>query len=183
MTALDRIGDWIVRASRIGVGLAFAVLIAAVLIQVTGRATGLSPVWTEELTRFALLYLVGFGTGLALRTGDLVNVDVICEALPGDLPRRLRLLAAAVTAALALYLAAPAWKFVAIGAMQTSPALGLRMNLVHVSVWLLLVLLATFAALRIAAMVSGAEDGTPIRTEDGPEEGPDEGLTPQDGVL
>jgi TRAP-type C4-dicarboxylate transport system permease small subunit len=175
MTVLSRTGDWFVTACRIGVGLSFAVLIAAVLIQVVGRVAGASPVWTEELTRFALLYLVAFGAGLALRSGDLVNVDAICEALPGDLPRRLRLLAAAITAALALYLAAPAWKFVAIGVMQTSPALGLRMNFVHFSVWLLLVLLAAFAVLRIVRMIAGAEDGTPIRAEDGLEDGPEDG--------
>lgn len=162
---------------RVGVGLSFAVLIAAVLIQVIGRATGSSPVWTEELTRFALLYLIAFGAGLALRTGDLVNVDVICEALPGDLPRRLRYLAAGVTAALALFLLAPAWKFTAIGVMQTSPALGLRMSFVHVTVWLLLALLAAFAILRITRMASGAEDGTPQR----PEEAPDKTLTHQTG--
>lgn len=172
MTARSRIGEGIVRVCRVGVGLSFAVLIGAVLIQVVGRSTGSSPVWTEELTRFALLYLVAFGAGLALRSGDLVNVDVICEALPGDLPRRLRLLAAGITAALALYLVAPAWKFVAIGVMQTSPALGLRMSMVHFSVWLLLVLLAAFAALRIAGMVAGAEDGTALRPEDMSAEAP-----------
>ena len=49
---------------RLGVGISFLILIGAVTVQVVGRSfVGSSPVWTEELTRFALLYLAGFGTG------------------------------------------------------------------------------------------------------------------------
>jgi TRAP-type C4-dicarboxylate transport system permease small subunit len=156
----------IVFLARLGVGLAFAVLIAAVMIQVVGRLTGSSPVWTEELTRFALLYMVGFGAGLAFRSGDLVNVDVICEALPGRLPWLLRLLAGAATAGLALYLLPQAWKYVAIGKMQTAPAMGVRMHFVHVTVWLLLLGLAVFGLLRVLGMLAGVEDGKPVKPEE-----------------
>ncbi|UOM33010.1 TRAP transporter small permease [Acuticoccus sp. I52.16.1] len=154
------IGAFVVLA-RIGVGLAFAVLIATVMIQVVGRFTGAGPVWTEELTRYALLYLVAFGAGLAFRSGDLVNVDVVCESLPGRIPWVLRLVAAVATAGLALYLLAGAWRFTSIGSMQTSPALGIRMHYVHFTVWLLLALLALFAVLRIVGMLAGTEDGAP----------------------
>ncbi|KUJ81306.1 C4-dicarboxylate ABC transporter substrate-binding protein [Ruegeria profundi] len=133
---------------RIGALVAFSVLIIAVLTQVIGRTIGNSPVWTEELTRFALIYLTAFGTGVALMTGDLVNVDVICDALPGDLPRKLRMLASAATAILSIILIPGAVKYVKIGTLQSSPALALPMEFVHFSVLLLLGLLAAFAALR-----------------------------------
>lgn len=152
--------------ARIGAGLAFAVLMAAVLIQVVGRFIGNSPVWTEELTRFALLYMIAFGAGLAFRSGDLVNVDVISETLPGKLPWLLRLLAALVTGGLALYLLPHAWRYVAIGRMQTAPALGWRMDYVHLTVFLLLAGLALFAALRVLGMLGGTEDGTPDKHPD-----------------
>jgi TRAP-type C4-dicarboxylate transport system permease small subunit len=152
--------------ARFCVGVSFAVLLAAVLVQVIGRATGGSPVWTEELTRFALLFTVAFGVGLAFRTGDLVNVDAVCESLPGRAPWALRLLAAIATAGLTLYLLPHAWRYVSIGRMQTSPALGLRMDIAHASVLLLLGLLAVFAALRVVGMLSGAEDGLPIKPEE-----------------
>ncbi len=147
--------------ARIGVGISFAVLIVSVMVQVIGRVSGSGPVWTEELTRYALLYLVAFGAGLAFRSGDLVNVDVVCESLPGKIPWVLRLFAAIATAGLALYLLAGAWRFTSIGSMQTSPALGIRMHFVHFSVWLLLALLALFAVLRIIGMLAGTEDGAP----------------------
>ncbi len=158
--------SWITRLAQWGTGLSFAVLIGAVLLQVAGRLTGLSPVWTEELTRYALLFSVAFGAGLAFRTGDLVNVDVVCEFLPGRMPWVLRLVGAAATCALALYLLPHAWRYVSIGKMQTSPALGVRMDYIHLTVWLLLALLALFAGLRVVGMLTGAEDGKPVKPDE-----------------
>ncbi len=167
MQTVDRITKIIVWLCRLGLGFSFAILIVTVLIQVIGRTVGFSPVWTEELTRFALLYLAAFGAGLALRSGDLVNVDVICEVLPGRAPWTLRLFAAGVTATLALYLLPAGWKYVSIGHMQTSPALGLQMSWAHFSVFLLLALLVVFAALRIVGMLARLDDGLPQKPDEG----------------
>ncbi|WP_424931234.1 TRAP transporter small permease [Amaricoccus macauensis] len=152
--------------ARLGTGLSFAVLIAAVLMQVVGRLTNSAPVWTEELTRYALLFTVAFGAGLSFRTGDLVNVDVVSESLPGRLPWMLRFLGAIATAGLALFLLPHAWKYVSIGRMQTSPALGLRMDAVHFTIWLMLALIALFAVLRVVGMLTGSEDGRPVLREE-----------------
>ena len=156
----------VTRAAQWGTGLSLAVLIAAVLIQVAGRMAGSSPVWTEEMTRFALLYSVAFGAGLAFRSGDLVNVDAVCEALPGRWPWVLRLMSSIATSGLALYLLPHAWRYVAIGKAQTSPALGMRMDFVHFSVWLMLVLIAVLALIRTLSMLSGASDGRPLKPHD-----------------
>ena len=151
---------------RLASGLAFAVLAAAVLVQVLGRS-GLmpAPVWTEELTRFALLYLAAAGAGLAFRTGDMVNVDLVSEALPGRGPWLMRLVSAVATLGFALVLIAPAWRFVSIGRMQTSPALEWRMDWVHASVLVLLVTLAVFAGVRVLGMLTGATDGLPVKRD------------------
>ncbi|MCQ0972121.1 TRAP transporter small permease [Paracoccus sp. TK19116] len=144
---------------RLLVGLAFLVLIGAVLMQVVGRLSGASPVWTEELSRFALLYLAAIGAGLALRSGDLVNVDIVCEALPERVSWVLRLISALLVAGIGLYLLPMAWQFTRIGHIQTSPALGLRMSFVHATMFVMLALLAFFAILRVVGMLTGAEDG------------------------
>ena len=166
MQRIDKIIHLITRLAQWGTGVAFAVLIAAVLIQVTGRLSGFAAVWTEELTRYALLFTVAFGAGLAFRSGDLVNVDVVCEFLPGRWPWILRLVSALATGALALYLLPHAWRYVAIGKMQTSPALGVRMDFIHLTVWLMLAFLALFAALRVLGMLTGTEDGKPVKPEE-----------------
>ena len=162
----DTIIHLVTRLAQWGTGLSFAVLIVAVLVQVTGRLTGIAFVWTEELTRYALLFMVAFGAGLSFRSGDLVNVDVVCESLPGRAPWSLRLIAALATSGLALYLLPHAWRYTSIGSMQTSPALGLRMDFVHVTVFLLLVFLLVFAALRVLGMVTGKENGLPVKPEE-----------------
>ena len=134
--------------SRTGALVAFLILMAAVLTQVLGRTFGQSPVWTEELTRFALIYLTAFGVGAALLSGDLVNVDVFCDALPGDWPRRLRMFASAATAILCLALIPGALKYVSIGTLQNSPAMALPMEFVHFSILVMLGMLACFGVLR-----------------------------------
>lgn len=142
------------RASEILVGLAFLVLIVAVTIQVLGRSALFdSPVWTEELTRFALLYLTAFGVGLSFVKGDLVNVDIICESLPGPIPWLLRIMSAAMVAALCCILIVPALEFTKIGALQTSPALGWRMTYIHASILVLLVCLFVFSLVRIGTLL------------------------------
>ena len=159
---MDRAIAILTWTSRLATGIAFCVLMSAVVIQVLGRSVFAdSPVWTEELTRFALLFLAAFGTGLSYRSGDLVNVDLVCESLPGAWPRRLRLVAAFATAVLCLFLLAPAWTYMSIGALQTSPALDWRMDFIHVSVLILIASLFVFSVSRLVAMLAGHSDGRP----------------------
>jgi TRAP-type transport system small permease protein len=159
MAALIR---WMRILLRAGTGLSFVVLIGAVTVQVITRSfIGGSPVWTEELTRFALLYLAGFGTGLALLSGDLVNVDLLSESLPGRWPWLLRLISAALVLVFCGALIGSASRYTQIGAMQTSPAMGMPMNYAHGSVLLLLAMLALAAAVRMIGMLTGVVDGRP----------------------
>lgn len=150
MNAAQKLSHGLDRLCRAGVFLAFLILIAAVLTQVLGRTFGNSPVWTEELTRFALIYMTALGAGLALMTGDLVNVDIVCDRLPAPWPRVLTVIASLATAGLAALLLPGAWKFVAIGQLQKSPAMAVQMDFVHFSVFLLFALLLVFALLRAA---------------------------------
>jgi TRAP-type transport system small permease protein len=158
---------WLVAAAtvlfRAGVLLAFAVVIVAITIQVFSRNfLPFSPAWTEELTRFALLYLAAFGIGLAFRSGDLVNVDMAVEALPERAAWMLRLVGAVIVCAMALVLLEPAWRFTGIGRMQTSPVLGIRMTWSHGAMVALLAGLAIFSALRVVEMLTGRHDGRPM---------------------
>lgn len=152
---------------RAGVILAFAAIIGAVTVQVVSRNfLPFSPAWTEELTRFALLYLAAFGIGLAYRTGDLVSVDMAVMAMPKRVGWTLRLLGAVVTCAVALALLEPAWRFTSIGRMQTSPVLGIRMTWSHAATLVLLAGLAVFAALRVLEMLTGHSDGQPLNLDE-----------------
>lgn len=159
--------DILVMLCRFAAGVAFAVLMFAVIVQVLGRSVfASSPVWTEELTRFALLYLVAFGAGLSYRNGEMVNVDLVCESLPGRVPWVLRLVSAGLTVFVCVMLLGPALHYTRIGAMQTSPALGWPMHTIHASILVLLVLVGVFAAMRIIGMLTGRSDGLPHYRQD-----------------
>lgn len=153
--------------SRTAVGVAFFALIVVVTIQIVTRTFGLpSPVWTEELSRYLLLYMTAFGIGLSLVTGELVNVDMLQEAVSDAAAWWMRLFAAVVTAGLGAVMIFPAWRFTEIGAFQRAPSLRWTMDYIHASVLFLSVLLFLFAALRVIGMLAGTDDGRPQRPEE-----------------
>ena len=162
----NRFRDILILLARTGVALSFAVMIASVLIQVVGRTAGSSPVWTEELTRFALLFMVAFGVGLSLRTGDLVNVDVVCDSLPRPLPFVLRLVCALIILGFTALILPEAWKFFSIGSFQFSPALGLRMDVMHATVLVFLGSLFLFALIRVVEMLTGNDHRVALDSSD-----------------
>ena len=143
--------------------VAFLLLSASVLLQVFARTfLSTAPVWTEELTRFCLIYIGALGAGLALRSGDMVNVDLLCESLPGGWPWRLRLVSAVLTALFAGGLLAAAWQYTRVGLRQTAPSLGWRMDFLHVTMLILFVTLGLWALMRIFEMLTGRHDGCAI---------------------
>lgn len=143
--------------------VAFLLLSASVLLQVFARTfLSTAPVWTEELTRFCLIYIGALGAGLALRSGDMVNVDLLCESLPGRWPWRLRLVSAVLTALFAGGLLAAAWQYTRVGLRQTAPSLGWRMDFLHVTMLILFVTLGLWALMRIFEMLTGRHDGCAI---------------------
>jgi TRAP-type transport system small permease protein len=141
-------------------GAAFLVLIGSVLIQVVSRMLlPHSPVWTEELSRFALLFLVAFGCGLGWRTQELVNVDILLTRLSPHARIVLEVLTTAIAVAFCLYLIPSAWKFVRIGMMQTSPALGWPMHWIHFTALLAPLSLAILGIAHIVELVARFRKG------------------------
>lgn len=156
----------LVAISRTVVLAAFAVIIMAVVVQIVSRTfLPQSPVWTEELTRFALLYLAAAGAGLALRSGDLVNVDILVAALPPSGRKIAGLLAALATMGLAGTMFTPSLDFTAIGALQTSPALGWSMRAMHFTTTLAAGSLFVFALARALELLLAPADAGSTTTD------------------
>ena len=152
LRSLDRVHA----ALRVAVGACFAVLIGAVMLQVVSRLTLPNPpVWTEELSRFCLLFCAALGGGLALRSGELVGVDLVTMMLPRAGRRAVEVLVCLAMIAFSILLLVPAWDFVDIGSLQTSPALGWNMFWVHMSVLIAPVALVLGAAERLARVAAG----------------------------
>ena len=74
----------------------FAYMILAVLAQVFGRYLfNYSISWTEETARFAQIWVVFMGAGIAMRFGWHVAVDALAAMLPRGVARALSVLIAA----------------------------------------------------------------------------------------
>lgn len=152
LTSLDRLHAGL----RLVVGFCFAVLLGAVLLQVVSRLMLPNPpVWTEELSRFALLFCAGFGIGLALRSGELVGVDLLTMMLPKRGKAVAEVASCLVMVGFGLLLLKPAWSFVDIGSLQTSPALQWNMFWVHMAVLIAPVALVLAAAERMLRVLHG----------------------------
>jgi len=147
---------WLHAVLRALVATCFGLLLAAVLVQVVSRLVLPNPpVWTEELSRFCLLFCAGLGIGLALRSGELVGVDLLTMMLPRAGRAVAEILSCVVMIGFGLLLVQPAWSFVDIGSLQTSPALGWNMFWVHTAVLAAPLALILGAAERLARVAAG----------------------------
>lgn len=79
-----------------GYVLAFVLAFMTIIIfwQVIARyVVGSSLTWSEELSRFLMIFMVLIGSSLALRDGKLISVEVVQEALKGKAKKWLSVIA------------------------------------------------------------------------------------------
>lgn len=69
------------RALQVLLTLLIAVLIVPVTMQILSRYTGLIPryIWTEEIARFAFIWIIMIGAAIAVRDGTHFDVDLLPE--------------------------------------------------------------------------------------------------------
>jgi len=149
---LERLIKWAIFA-------VFLVMIVAVVVQVFARTfMSQPPLWTEEVSRLTLMYILGLGVGASVLTGDLVNVDLALMIMPKPLRRFCELASAALVSAFGFMLVPGAWEFTQLGAMQTSPSLELQMQYVFASMLFFAVLLGVFGLVKFLEILLGVPE-------------------------
>ena len=115
--------------------LLITVLILPVTLQIVARFTDLIPsyIWTEELSRFCLIWIIMIGASVAVRDGTHFDVDVLPEpkTLAGEAIGRLVVHSAILLVAL-IFLAF-GWRFTQFSYDQSSELTGLNMAFIHVA--------------------------------------------------
>lgn len=130
--------------------LCFAGLIAVVLLQVFARLfLARSPHWTEEASRFLMLYMVAFAAGLAARDRAYVNVDFLLNMFKGRLRAFVDLCIDLLSIVLMVTIARYGWDNAMVGRIQTSASLSIPMHLVFMAVVLHAVSVAFYTAIHI----------------------------------
>jgi len=135
---------------RAGTLASFVTLIGVVTLQILGRVPGIpSPAWTEEVARFALVYLVAFSCGIALLRGELVNVDMFVTPLPAAAQRVVERIVDVITLGFSLLILPGAWAYVSGSVGERARSLDMPMVIVYAVTLLIPVSLAFFSVARL----------------------------------
>jgi TRAP-type C4-dicarboxylate transport system permease small subunit len=153
---LERLLEWMS-------AICFAGLGGVVLLQVFARMfLPRAPHWTEEASRFIMLYMVVFASGLAAKERAFVNVDVFINFAKGRSRTLIQLLIDLATITLMAFTAWYGWKNAAVGRIQTSASLSIPMHLIYASMVLhsgsILIYTAALAAEDAKALLKGGGD-------------------------
>ncbi len=130
---LRRVNQGVYRGLRVLVTALMGLLILPVSLQIVSRYTVLVPryIWTEEVARFCLVWIIMLGAMVAVRDGTHFDVDV----LPAPRTARGRRLARLVVhAGIGLVALTFVWfgvRFAEFGYDQTSELTGLNMLTIH----------------------------------------------------
>jgi TRAP-type C4-dicarboxylate transport system permease small subunit len=130
--------------------LSFSVLVIVVVIQVLGRVPGFpSPAWTEEVARFALVWLVASVCGIAVLQSDLVNVDLFVALLPEGARRFVERVVDVIIAVFCLAIIPGAWDYVVGSLGERARSLDVPMGFVYAVTLVIPVSLTFFSIARL----------------------------------
>jgi TRAP-type C4-dicarboxylate transport system permease small subunit len=124
---LDRILEF-------GAVTSFIIMIAVVLTQIISRYfLRVSVHWTEEASRFVFLYVVAFAAGLGVRDKAYVNVDLLPLSLRGKALLALQIFLSVVTLVFLAVVFYHSFRYIRIGARQTSASLRIPMSYIFLT--------------------------------------------------
>jgi len=112
-----------------------AVMVVPVTLQILSRFFEFIPryIWTEEVARFCLMWLIMLGATIAVRDGTHFDVDVLPE------PKTVRgkavgqIIVHVSMLLVALIFIAFGWRFAAFGYEQSSEMTGINMLSIHIA--------------------------------------------------
>ncbi len=127
--------DWIYRGLRSLLTLLIAILIVPVTIQVVARFSDYVPhfIWTEEMARFCLIWIIMLGASVAVRDGAHFDVDVLPHPKTAFGLAIGRMVVHGSILLVALIFLAFGWRFAQFGYDQSSELTGLNMAAIHVA--------------------------------------------------
>ena len=126
---MTAVADRLYRVLLVAVTVLLGVLTVVVTYQVFGRYIPFIPraLWTEEISRLCLAWLVFLGAALAVRRHEHFLIDVIPARLADRIRKPLQLLIILITALGALVLLIGGLHFADTGASRVSTTSGIRL--------------------------------------------------------
>lgn len=119
--------------AKAGVVITLSYMVIAILIQIFGRymPNDMDISWTEESARFAQLWMVFFGAGIAMQRNLHVGVDVLTGVLK-DTSKKIIVVFCSIFAVVFLIVTIyGSLDLIAVGGLQISAALNIPMSYVY----------------------------------------------------
>jgi TRAP-type C4-dicarboxylate transport system permease small subunit len=126
---------WIYRVLQFAITVLIAVMIVPVTLQIASRFVELIPryIWTEEVARFCLIWLVMLGATIAVRDGSHFDVDVLPSPTTSRGKAVGRMIVHVSIFLMALIFAGYGWSFAQFGYIQNSEMTGINMLTMYIA--------------------------------------------------
>ncbi len=140
--------------------LIVCVICCSVFFQVLSRFIFKVPLsWTEEVSRFGLIWLTFIAASVALRDDGHFTVDVISHKLSLENKKTYQIGIMLITLAYLIVIFYTGLELVPVAHMQESPALDLHMSYVYLSIPCGAALMIVNVLLRIYKVANGIKEG------------------------
>ncbi len=132
---MRKIVDWIYRGLQVLLTLLIAILIVPVTMQILARFSDWVPnyIWTEEMARFCLIWIIMIGASVAVRDGAHFDVDVLPHPKTPFGLAVSRMVVHGAILLVALIFLGFGWRFAEFGYDQNSELTGINMITIHLA--------------------------------------------------
>ncbi len=129
------LNDWIYRGLKALLTLLLAVLIVPVTMQIVARFTDLIPsyIWTEEMARFCLIWIIMIGASVGVRDRSHFDVDMLPHPATARGQAASRMVVDFAILLVALIFLGFGWRFAQFGLDQESELTGINMVTIHIA--------------------------------------------------
>jgi TRAP-type C4-dicarboxylate transport system permease small subunit len=127
--------DWLYRGLQLLLTFLIAILIVPVTMQIVARYTDMIPnyIWTEEMARFCLIWIIMLGASVAVRDGTHFDVDVLPHPKTAAVLAASRMVVHGAIFLVALIFLGFGWRFAQFGYDQSSELTGINMVAIHIA--------------------------------------------------
>lgn len=131
LSMVERVERDVEKVAGVGATLTLIALCTIVLLQIFARLfLDTPPVWTEELSRYLFILMIGLAAGIAYKRGELVSVELLYNVLSNKMAALYNWVISATVLAFCLILLPYAKEFADIGQFQLSPTMFFPMSYV-----------------------------------------------------
>ena len=160
---LRSVNGTIYRTLQVALTLLMGLLVVPVSLQIFSRYIGLIPryIWTEEVARFCLVWIIMLGAMIAVRDGTHFDVDVLPKPKTARGRMAARLVVHAAMGLVALTFLGFGYRFAEFGYDQQSELTGLNMATIHVAWPVAGLVMLLFLAERVGNDIAAGRVGAP----------------------